>query len=105
MQTSISEKEQFEKIPTILYPDADAACAILASEIRELIETRNAEGEKTILGLATGSTPTRLYRELIRLHGEGLSFGNVITFNLDEYYGLGPDHPRELQSLHAGTVV
>jgi glucosamine-6-phosphate deaminase len=94
MQTSISEKEQFEKIPTLLYPDADAACVILAREIRELIETRNAEGKKTILGLATGSTPTRLYRELIRLHGEGLSFGNVITFNLDEYYGLGPDHPE-----------
>ncbi|MBT5379388.1 MAG: glucosamine-6-phosphate deaminase [Opitutae bacterium] len=94
MQNSISEKEQFEKIPTILYPDADAACTILATEIRELIEARDAEGKKSILGLATGSTPTRLYRELIRLHREGLSFANVITFNLDEYYGLEPDHPE-----------
>ena len=49
-----------------------------------------------ILGLATGSTPVGIYDELVRRHHEeGLSFANVITFNLDEYY---PMHPDELQS-------
>jgi glucosamine-6-phosphate deaminase len=45
-----------------------------------------------VLGLATGSTPIGVYRELIRLHREeGLSFSNVVTFNLDEYYPMAPD--------------
>ncbi len=48
-----------------------------------------------VLGLATGSTPLPLYNELIRLHKEeGLDFSTVITFNLDEYVGLAPDHPE-----------
>jgi len=48
-----------------------------------------------VLGLATGSTPIPLYKELIRRHREeGLDFSNVITFNLDEYVGLPPDHPQ-----------
>jgi len=52
----------------------------------------------SVLGLATGSTPLGTYRELIRMHREeGLDFSKVITFNLDEYYGLAPDHP---QSYH-----
>jgi len=51
-----------------------------------------------VLGLATGSTPIGLYKELIRMHREeGLDFSKVTTFNLDEYYGLAPDHP---QSYH-----
>ncbi len=48
-----------------------------------------------VLGLATGSTPLPLYKEFIRLHKEeGLDFSTVITFNLDEYVGLPPDHPE-----------
>ncbi len=48
-----------------------------------------------VLGLPTGSTPLGLYRELIRMHrAEGLDFSRVVTFNLDEYLGLGPDHPQ-----------
>ncbi|HID76250.1 MAG TPA: glucosamine-6-phosphate deaminase [Planctomycetaceae bacterium] len=51
-----------------------------------------------VLGLATGSTPLGLYRELIRMHREeGLDFSYVTTFNLDEYVGLPSDHP---QSYH-----
>lgn len=51
-----------------------------------------------VLGLATGSTPLGLYKELIRLHKEeGLDFSKVTTFNLDEYVGLRPEHP---QSYH-----
>jgi glucosamine-6-phosphate deaminase len=50
---------------------------------------------KCVLGLATGSTPVGLYKELVRMHKEeGLDFSKVVTFNLDEYYGLSPDHPQ-----------
>jgi glucosamine-6-phosphate deaminase len=51
-----------------------------------------------VLGLATGSTPLGVYRELARMHkDEGLDFSQVTTFNLDEYVGLTKDHP---QSYH-----
>lgn len=70
----------------------------MASEIAALIKLKQQSGEYAVLGLATGSTPKRVYAELIRLHKEqGLSFQNVITFNLDEYYLLPPD---ALQSYH-----
>ena len=86
---------QRERIPTEIHPSADAACRLLAAEIAALIRERAAAGRVAVLGLATGSTPVRLYRELIRLHREeGLSFKNVITFNLDEYHGLTRAHPE-----------
>lgn len=91
----ISNYTQEERIKTHIYPDAVDACAHVATEIATLIRARNDAGKTTVLGLATGSTPVRLYRELIRMHREeGLSFQNVITFNLDEYYGLSGDHPE-----------
>lgn len=90
-----NESEQLERIRTSLYPKADVACAELAREIVELMRSREAAGQKTVLGLATGSTPVRLYRELIRLHREeGVSFRHVYTFNLDEYFGLSREHPQ-----------
>ena len=49
---------------------------------------------ETVLGLATGSTPTLLYKALIQAHRDGLDFSRVRTFNLDEYHGLAPDHPQ-----------
>lgn len=92
---SLGEKV-FEKIDTRIYSSAKIASKIIASEIAELIHAKNEEGKKTILGLATGSTPIQVYGELVRIYKEeGLSFKNVITFNLDEYY---PIHPEELQS-------
>jgi len=85
-----------EKIPTTVYPTAAVASIAVAREIAELIRQKTARGEVAVLGLATGSTPTRVYDELIRMHREeGLSFKNVVTFNLDEYYPMQPD---ELQS-------
>ena len=95
-----SEAEQFEKIPTIIYSDAVTASKQLAEEIANLIKERKEAGGKAVLGLATGSTPVDLYRELIRMHQEeDLGFQNVITFNLDEYYGLHKDH-RESYSRY-----
>ncbi|MFA6962295.1 MAG: glucosamine-6-phosphate deaminase [Opitutaceae bacterium] len=90
-----SESQQRERIRTEIFADADAASRQLAGEIATLIRERAAAGKDVVLGLATGSTPVRLYRELIRMHrDEGLSFKNVTTFNLDEYYGLTRDHPE-----------
>ena len=95
-----SELTQLENIPTRIYSSADAACETVADAISLLITERNAANKKTVLGLATGSTPVRLYRELIRRHREeGLSFANVITFNLDEYYGLPGDHPESYRKF------
>lgn len=73
----------------IIQPDDQAACKIAARIIAKKIR----EKSNAVLGLATGSTPVPLYRELIRLHKEeGLDFSNVTTFNLDEYLGLPADH-------------
>lgn len=93
MTASPTPEEQFEKVRTVIFPAAADAAAALAREVREIIESCRAAGRPAVLGLATGSTPVPFYRELIRLHREeGLSFRDVITFNLDEYYGLTRDH-------------
>src|SRR5262245_26692857 len=82
------------RIKTVKFPNAVAASKHVAKEIDKLVRARNAAGKPTVLGLATGSTPVGLYRELIRLHKEeGLDFSQVVTFNLDEYYPM----PRESQ--------
>ena len=92
---SRSAAEMFEKIPTHVFPGSAHAAATLAKEVAELIKAKNKQGKPAVLGLATGSTPVPFYREMIRLHKEEkLSFKNVITFNLDEYYGLPADHPE-----------
>lgn len=89
------EARQRERIPTEVFRDADEAAASVADEIAALITRNRAANRPTVLGLATGSTPVRLYRHLARLHRDaGLSFRDVITFNLDEYYGLPPNHPE-----------
>ncbi|MEN9402428.1 MAG: glucosamine-6-phosphate deaminase, partial [Verrucomicrobiota bacterium] len=93
MNTPVSEAQQFERIPTEVFASADLAAQQVADAIARLIRLNDGAGKPTVLGLATGSTPVRLYRQLIRLHREeGLSFRNVITFNLDEYYGLPRTH-------------
>lgn len=89
------EAEQFERIPTQVCRDSEAAARVVAGEIAQLIRERAKEGLNAVLGLATGSTPLPVYRELVRLHKEeGLSFRNVVTFNLDEYFGLSDEHPE-----------
>ncbi len=76
-----------------VFPSPSEACRQVAAEIGQLIREKAALGGTAVLGLATGNTPVPLYRELIRLHREeGLSFGNVVSFNLDEYLGLERDH-------------
>ncbi len=87
-----------ERIPTTVHADAADASRAVAGEIAALVRARAAAGQRCVLGLATGSTPTGVYDELVRLHrADGLSFANVVTFNLDEYY---PMAPGDLQSYH-----
>lgn len=81
--------DSFEKIPCSIFPDMAEGSRYVAHAIAALIRSKQAAGEDCVLGLATGSTPKNLYAELVRLHrNEGLSFSNVITFNLDEYYPI-----------------
>ena len=101
MTTYIAKGEgadRFEKIPVQIYEAPATAVKAVAKEIAELIRKKAAKSEKCVLGLATGSSPIKLYDELIRMHKEeGLSFKNVITFNLDEYYPMAKESQ---QSYH-----
>jgi glucosamine-6-phosphate deaminase len=79
----------------IVHADKATAAKAVAATIRDLIIAKAKAGQAAVLGLATGSTPLPLYAELVRLHREeGLSFRNVVSFNLDEYEGLAGDHPQ-----------
>ena len=95
---SLATRVPGSKIPAYVFKSNTDIATYVAQLISGLVRERNAIGQATVLGLPTGSTPVGVYRELIRMHREeGLDFTNVITFNLDEYYGLGPDR---LQSYH-----
>jgi glucosamine-6-phosphate deaminase len=84
--------DSFEQIAVDIYPTAKDGSKAVAQEIAALIKERQGTNKPVVLGLATGSTPKYLYAELVRLHKEeGLSFKNVITFNLDEYYPIEAD--------------
>jgi glucosamine-6-phosphate deaminase len=85
-----------ERIPAIVEADHVEIARRIAARVAEVIRERNREGRFAVLGLATGSTPIGVYRELIRLHREErLDFSRVETFNLDEYF------PMEAKSLHS----
>lgn len=89
-----------EKIPVSVYTDSHKASAEAARQVAALIRKKKEAGQFAVLGLATGSTPLKVYNELIRLHKEeGLSFSNVISFNLDEYYGLGAGSPQSYREF------
>ncbi len=89
------EETRYEKVPVTVYHDQHEASRAVAQRIAALIREKQAKGEKTVLGLATGATPVGVYAELARLHREeGLTFRDVITFNLDEYYPMKPTAPQ-----------
>ncbi|WP_445732517.1 glucosamine-6-phosphate deaminase [Mariniflexile sp.] len=85
-------EKRFENIGTLVYENSTTASKAVAKEIAALIRVKQSQKQPCILGLATGSSPKGLYAELVRLHKEeGLSFKNVVSFNLDEYYPMEPD--------------
>src|ERR1700748_1076078 len=88
----MSMVDSFEKIPVKIFGSLEEGSRFIGKEIATLIREKDAKGQKTVLGLATGASPKSLYAELVRLHREEkLSFKNVITFNLDEYYPIDND--------------
>ncbi len=90
------EQKKFERINTIIYENSQEASYYVAKEIISLVLKRQEEGKKMILGLATGSTPIKVYDYLVQAHKEqGVSFSNVISFNLDEYF------PMNAESIHS----
>ena len=81
----------------IIQNDPDGVASWAANHLARRIATAPAD-RPFVIGLPTGSTPLGMYRKLIELNRSGaVSFRNVITFNMDEYVGLSPDHP---QSYH-----
>lgn len=92
---NLLEETRFEKLPVTVYANEDIASKKVARRIADLIISKQAKGENAVLGLATGATPVKVYKELVRIHKEeGLSFKNVITFNLDEYFPMMPTSPQ-----------
>ena len=92
------EEYRFEKLHNVTFDSSFSGSEAVADEIASLIKEKQANGLPCVLGLATGSSPISVYNQLIKLHQEeGLSFKNVITFNLDEYYGL---EPNDINSYH-----
>ena len=92
------EENRFEKLHNVTFDSSFLGSQAVADEIASLIKEKQANGLPCVLGLATGSSPISVYNQLIKLHREeALSFKNVITFNLDEYYGL---EPKDINSYH-----
>ena len=89
---NLLEETRFEKLPVSVFENPQAASLHVAHRIADLIKKKQAKNTTTVLGLATGATPIAVYAELVRMHKEeGLSFKNVVTFNLDEYYPMQPN--------------
>ena len=85
-------ERSLEKIPVSIFESVNEGAVHVAREIANLIREKQKKGEWAVLGLATGSSPIGVYNELVRIHKEEeLSFENVVTFNLDEYYPMLPD--------------
>jgi glucosamine-6-phosphate deaminase len=83
------------RIPTLVFATSAEASRHAALIVERVVRENNSAGKPTVLGLATGSTPVGLYRELIRLHKEaGLDLSKVVTFNLDEYQPMAGDDPH-----------
>jgi glucosamine-6-phosphate deaminase len=81
--------ESFEKVPVQIYKNSTEGSNAVAAQIAALIKEKQSKKLPCVLGMATGTTPILLYKELVRLHKEeGLSFKNVVTINLDEYYPI-----------------
>ncbi len=92
------EATRYEKIHNVIFNDSKQGSLQVAREISDLIREKSSKGQKCVLGLATGSSPISIYEELVRMHREeGLSFKNVVTFNLDEYH---PMERNNIQSYH-----
>ncbi len=90
----------FEKIPTHIFDNQVDASKVIARKIADEIKEKQSNGKICVLGLATGSSPKNVYKELVRMHKEeGLSFSNVVSFNLDEYYPISKEAPQSYDNF------
>ncbi len=89
------EETRYEKLHSVIVENSTKGSIAIANYIADLILSKQKKNENCVLGLATGSSPLSVYKELVRMHKEeGLSFKNVITFNLDEYYPISKDNTQ-----------
>ncbi|MCY3997920.1 MAG: glucosamine-6-phosphate deaminase, partial [Flavobacteriaceae bacterium] len=97
------EKTRYEKLHLAVYREPEKASTDIANAIADLIRAKQKENKTCVLGLATGNTPLNVYKKLIQWHQkEGLSFKNVITFNLDEYFPMAPEDANSYyQYMHS----
>ncbi len=89
----------FEKIPVQIFDTPAEGSLFVAKAIAKAIKKRQEENKSITIGFATGSTPITLYKHLVDLHKQGLSFKNVISFNLDEYYPMDKDAEQSYHSF------
>ena len=88
-----TQETRLEKIHNVIFDNSKSGSIAVAREIADLIKYKQTKKQKCILGLATGSSPITVYEELVNIHKkEKLSFKNVITFNLDEYYPISSEN-------------
>ena len=91
------EETRFEKIHNVIFENSNEGSIRVAEEIAELIRKKQSQDKLCVLGLATGSSPIKVYEELVRMHKEeGLSFSNVVTFNLDEYLPMEKENRQSI---------
>ena len=96
----LTQETSFEKIHNVIFNNSIEGSKAVAREIADLITKKKNKKENCVLGLATGSSPITIYEELVKIHrNEGLSFKNVITFNLDEYYPISIDNNESYHSF------
>ena len=96
----LTQETSFEKIHNVIFNNSIEGSKAVAREIADLITKKKNKKENCVLGLATGSSPITIYEELVKIHrNEGLSFKNVITFNLDEYYPISIDNKESYHSF------
>ncbi len=92
IDSAATETRKFEKVSTSIFEDSNKASYEVAKEIVDTMLQKQRQGKNFVLGLATGSTPIKVYEYLVDFHQkQDVSFYNVITFNLDEYYPMTPE--------------
>ena len=95
----INEENRYEKLHTVTFDNSKEASILIAREICDLVKSKQEKKKNCVIGFATGSSPTEVYQEIIRIHNdESLSFNNVVAFNLDEYFPIEKD---DKNSYHA----
>lgn len=96
----LSALTRFEKVPTQIYESSVEASLSIARDIAHKIKNKTIAGQKFVLALPGGHSPQTIYQELIRLHKEdGLSFKDVVIFNIYEFYPLAPQSNGNLKLL------